>query len=392
MRDTARGRRGPGGGTPAPDAHVQGRSTRSSTRSPTTRRGSEEGYLFWASWLNHAGAAIFGHQDAHGPVRRGIVLIDCPTLGRARGASSRPTPQLDLLDPAAQRARPSARRSAPTGRRRRLSGYGQGSPQRRPDGRDDRVRALVRGDPAVPVARLRRLGAAAAGGLPLQGQVPRGHPARPGGRRADLGRERRARSRRRSPTERRASTETEIEMDDAYAPIPATPRRSCARRRCSARPTWSSRPATARQDAAPTAAAGRGAGVADGRARRDLPRASPPKTRRAFRPGWPSRGAAVERGRRGPEQRARPTSTPFAEDVDDVLKILDEQERGDAAARARHGRGVRRAQRAPGPAARPDQQLEPRVRRPPPRATASWRRRSWRSRPSSARRAPPRAG
>lgn len=43
--------------------------------------GPEEGYLFWASWANHAGASIFATQDAHGPIRRGIVLASCSTLG-----------------------------------------------------------------------------------------------------------------------------------------------------------------------------------------------------------------------------------------------------------------------------------------------------------------------
>ena len=39
--------------------------------------GEERGYLFWASWVNHAGATIFGTQDAHGPVRRGVVITSC---------------------------------------------------------------------------------------------------------------------------------------------------------------------------------------------------------------------------------------------------------------------------------------------------------------------------
>ena len=43
--------------------------------------GPEEGFLFWASWANHAGASIFSTQDAHGPVRRGIILGSCSTLG-----------------------------------------------------------------------------------------------------------------------------------------------------------------------------------------------------------------------------------------------------------------------------------------------------------------------
>jgi phospholipid/cholesterol/gamma-HCH transport system substrate-binding protein len=41
--------------------------------------GSEEGYLFWTAWANHAGNAIFGTQDAHGPIRRGLFLVSCST-------------------------------------------------------------------------------------------------------------------------------------------------------------------------------------------------------------------------------------------------------------------------------------------------------------------------
>jgi phospholipid/cholesterol/gamma-HCH transport system substrate-binding protein len=42
--------------------------------------GSEEGYLFWSAWTAHAGATIFTLQDAHGPVRRGLVLISCSSF------------------------------------------------------------------------------------------------------------------------------------------------------------------------------------------------------------------------------------------------------------------------------------------------------------------------
>jgi phospholipid/cholesterol/gamma-HCH transport system substrate-binding protein len=43
--------------------------------------GAEEGYLFWASWANHAGASVFSSQDAHGPIRRGLVVTSCSSLG-----------------------------------------------------------------------------------------------------------------------------------------------------------------------------------------------------------------------------------------------------------------------------------------------------------------------
>jgi phospholipid/cholesterol/gamma-HCH transport system substrate-binding protein len=39
----------------------------------------EEGFLFWQSWVAHAGNAIFSTQDAHGPIRRGLVVLSCST-------------------------------------------------------------------------------------------------------------------------------------------------------------------------------------------------------------------------------------------------------------------------------------------------------------------------
>ena len=39
----------------------------------------KEGYLFWLSWANHTGATVFATQDAHGPIRHGIVVMNCNT-------------------------------------------------------------------------------------------------------------------------------------------------------------------------------------------------------------------------------------------------------------------------------------------------------------------------
>jgi phospholipid/cholesterol/gamma-HCH transport system substrate-binding protein len=38
-----------------------------------------EGYLFWLSWANHVGSTVFATQDAHGPIRHGIVVFNCDT-------------------------------------------------------------------------------------------------------------------------------------------------------------------------------------------------------------------------------------------------------------------------------------------------------------------------
>ena len=48
--------------------------------------GDDEGYLFWALWLNHIGASVFSSQDAHGPINRGVILTDCITAGILRNS------------------------------------------------------------------------------------------------------------------------------------------------------------------------------------------------------------------------------------------------------------------------------------------------------------------
>jgi phospholipid/cholesterol/gamma-HCH transport system substrate-binding protein len=41
----------------------------------------QQGFLYWAAWLNHAGASLWSTQDAHGALRRGLFLTDCSSLG-----------------------------------------------------------------------------------------------------------------------------------------------------------------------------------------------------------------------------------------------------------------------------------------------------------------------
>jgi phospholipid/cholesterol/gamma-HCH transport system substrate-binding protein len=57
---------------------------------------AEEGYLFWTAWTNHAGASVFATQDAHGPIRKGMVLASCSTL-QTLPSIARANPQLGLL-------------------------------------------------------------------------------------------------------------------------------------------------------------------------------------------------------------------------------------------------------------------------------------------------------
>ena len=53
--------------------------------------GTEEGYLFWASWLNHNTNSLFFTQDPGGPLRHGLVLLSCNTAVNAEGVTQLPT-------------------------------------------------------------------------------------------------------------------------------------------------------------------------------------------------------------------------------------------------------------------------------------------------------------
>jgi phospholipid/cholesterol/gamma-HCH transport system substrate-binding protein len=57
---------------------------------------TDEGYLFWLSWANHLAPTVFATQDAHGPIRHGLVVFGCQTadLLDAVAASN---PQLGTL-------------------------------------------------------------------------------------------------------------------------------------------------------------------------------------------------------------------------------------------------------------------------------------------------------
>ncbi len=42
--------------------------------------GSEQGYLFWGSWLSHIAQSLTNLQDAHGPIVRGLFMGTCTQL------------------------------------------------------------------------------------------------------------------------------------------------------------------------------------------------------------------------------------------------------------------------------------------------------------------------
>jgi phospholipid/cholesterol/gamma-HCH transport system substrate-binding protein len=65
-------------------------------------KGSEQGYLFWGSWLAHIASTLTSVQDAHGASVRGIFMATCPQLSLLETtiAAGSPSvgPLLDLLN------------------------------------------------------------------------------------------------------------------------------------------------------------------------------------------------------------------------------------------------------------------------------------------------------
>ena len=65
-------------------------------------RGSEQGYLFWGSWLAHIAKTLTDLQDAQGPTIRGIFMATCPQLElletTIQAGSPSVAPLLDLLN------------------------------------------------------------------------------------------------------------------------------------------------------------------------------------------------------------------------------------------------------------------------------------------------------
>jgi phospholipid/cholesterol/gamma-HCH transport system substrate-binding protein len=62
-------------------------------------KGTEQGYLFWGSWLSHIAAGLTDTQDAQGPLVRGIFMGTCASLNLFETALTQSDPALGpLLD------------------------------------------------------------------------------------------------------------------------------------------------------------------------------------------------------------------------------------------------------------------------------------------------------
>jgi len=58
--------------------------------------GTAEGFLFYTIWGAHIGASVFSTEDAHGPIRRGLILTTCRSLGVLESVT-RVDPQLATI-------------------------------------------------------------------------------------------------------------------------------------------------------------------------------------------------------------------------------------------------------------------------------------------------------
>jgi phospholipid/cholesterol/gamma-HCH transport system substrate-binding protein len=67
--------------------------------------GAAEGFLFYTIWGAHIGASVFSTQDAHGPIRRGLIMTTCRSLGvleSVRATDRQLSTIIELLNPPTQ--------------------------------------------------------------------------------------------------------------------------------------------------------------------------------------------------------------------------------------------------------------------------------------------------
>ena len=153
-------------------------------------------------------------------------------------------------------------------------------------------------------------------------------------------------------------TDTELEIDARYAPIPKDTRAILRQKTLLGETYVELSPGTAQAgnvDDGGKLGAGQ---VADTVQLDEILRGFDPETRARFSTWFDQAGVAAQGQRGAPERRARAAHTVRGGHRRGAEGAAP-AERRDAAPRARHRLRLRRAQRAQGPAARPDQELEP---------------------------------
>ena len=341
----------------------------------------DEGMLFWLGWVSHNTNSMFSTSDASGPVpplhpaRHLHRLPAAPA--REQGAAAPIVEDAlgvkDLLSDSDLCPRLMIKQTPSLGRIIAMVGF---------------TLSVLRA-PALPLAVLRRPGAAQARGLPLRGLLPRGQPAGGGGRRPHRRPERGQGQGQASSTPRAARTIVEMELDEQVRADPGGHPGAAAHQGAARRDL---RGAHARHGRRPDARgrrhACRKAAIKEAVEIDEIISLFDKETRERL-PGLdPRAGHGHRQGpRRGPERRAR---QPAA---------LRGHRRGRAAGARRGGAGAApagaqlrphagRRQRAPRPAARADRQRQRHLRRAGLAQRRRWPRRSSSSRPSSTSRRP----
>ncbi len=59
--------------------------------------GSQQGYLYWGSWLSHIAASLTSQQDAQGPIVRGTFMASCAELHLFEVTLAQSTPSIGAL-------------------------------------------------------------------------------------------------------------------------------------------------------------------------------------------------------------------------------------------------------------------------------------------------------
>ena len=328
------------------------RRLRDERRLTRTERARDEGYLYWLAWVGQNTVSLFSHRR------------------RARARSGACTWQPELRHVQAARPSHGGRAGRPIGRRAcadavrldlgRARTHDQADPQPRPARGDGRVHHVVLRHPAVPVAGLRRLDPAQAGGLPVRGRLPRGRDAADGGRRAHGRRERRQGQDEGAGQGRRAHGRRDGDRE-AYAPIPKDSR-AILRQKTLLGETY--------VELTPGHRSGAGCSTTAGGCR--TPQVEPtveldeiftafddPTPARRSRTGSRSSRGAIEGGRgAGPERRVRATSRASPWTAPSCCRCSTSRSVAVRRLVKNTGRGVRGDQRARGRAARPDRERQ----------------------------------
>ena len=155
-------------------------------------------------------------------------------------------------------------------------------------------------------------------GLPRDGGLPRGHPARPGGRRPHLGRAR-GQGQDKEPNEETGLTDTELEIDARYAPIPKDTRAILRQKTLLGETYVELAPGKPSSGAVPDGGRLPAGQVAETVELDEILRTFDPETRERFST-WLDQAGVAALGNAEALNDALGLLTPFAEDTDDVLR------------------------------------------------------------------------